>query len=59
MTTPAHTHYTAQARIAELEKTLGDVLRIAKAVRYTAGLGKQQMERIDRAEAVLNAAKGA
>lgn len=34
-------------------EALKDTLRILKAVRYTAGLGKKQIERIEAAEAVL------
>lgn len=70
MTTPALAHYTAQAdhandlaklkraqaRIADLEEALQDVLRIATGIRHTISLGKSQLERIDRAAALIKAA---
>ncbi len=37
----------------QLAGSLVDVVRICEALRFTAGLGKNQMERIDRAKATL------
>ena len=37
---------------AQLRARLGDVIRICEAVRYTAGLGKGQVERLERAKAI-------
>lgn len=37
----------------DLLAALRDILRILEAVRFTAGLGKKQMERIEKARAVL------
>jgi len=38
---------------ADLLTSLKDVTRILDVVRYTAGLGKGQLERLERAKAVI------
>lgn len=50
----------AADRLEELPRlleSLQDVIRICKAMRYTVGLGKNQLERIERAEAVIKKAE--
>ena len=42
----------------DLVEALGDVLRILDAVRYSAGLGTKQLNRMDKARAVLAKAQG-
>lgn len=42
----------------ELLVSLKSVTRICEAMRYTAGLGKTQMERIEKAKAVIAKAEG-
>jgi hypothetical protein len=42
----------------DLLGSLEDVVRICKAMRFTVGLGKGQIERIERAEALIAKAKG-
>lgn len=39
----------------ELADALKDMLRILRAVRFSAGLGKKQIERMEKAESVLAA----
>jgi hypothetical protein len=41
-----------------LLNSLEEVVRICEAMRYTVGLGKNQLERIERAKAVVAEAKG-
>ena len=42
----------------ELLDSLRDVTRIVEAMRYTAGLGKGQKERLEKARAVIAKATG-
>lgn len=41
-----------EAREAELSAALKDICRICEAVRYTAGLGRHQWERVEKARAL-------
>jgi uncharacterized membrane protein YjjP (DUF1212 family) len=41
----------------QLTHSLSEVVRICEALRYSAGLGKNQLERIDRAKKILAEAK--
>lgn len=43
---------------AELLEELKSALRMLVAVRYTAGLGKAQWERVERAQALVAKAEG-
>ena len=52
----ADAHLIAAA--PELLSALKDVTRILEAVRYTAGLGKKQAERLEHARAALKKAEG-
>lgn len=47
------------AAAPDMLKALKDVTRILEAVRYTAGIGNKQIERIEKARAVLDKATGA
>lgn len=46
------------AAAPDLVDALGDVLRILDAVKLSAGLGKKQIERMDKARAALRLASG-
>lgn len=46
----------ADAKINGLCAAVLDLARICEAVRFTTGLGKGQMERIERAKALANGA---
>ncbi len=39
--------------IGQLQESLSDLLRICDAVRFSVGFGKNQMERINKAKALL------
>ena len=43
---------------ADLLASLQDVVRICEAMRYTAGLGKNQVERIEKAKALIAGRNG-
>ena len=47
----------AAAIIRELEESLRRLMPLLEAVRYTAGLGKSQMERVEKAKAALTNAR--
>ena len=42
----------------QLLESLSDVIRICDAIRYTAGLGRNQLERIQKARAAIAKATG-
>lgn len=46
------------AAAPEMLDSLKDCVRMLEAVRYTAGLGKHQMERVERAKAAIAKAEG-
>lgn len=48
----------ARALNRRLAESLSDVVRICEALRYTAGLGKNQLERIEHAKTALVEVKG-
>ena len=54
--TEANAHLIASA--PGLLTSLQEVVRICEALRYTAGLGKNQVERIERAKAAIAEATG-
>ena len=50
---------TQQTATAELVEATEGLLRIIEAVRYTAGLGKHQMERVERAKKAIASVRSA
>lgn len=57
--TEARANMRLIAKAPEMSDALKDCLRMLEAVRYTAGLGKGQWERVKKAKAVLAQATGA
>lgn len=43
----------------DMLRSLKDIVRICEAIRYTVGLGKGQLDRIDRAKAIIKRAEEA
>ena len=61
---PFGSHEVVAARLRvmhageSLLTSLQEAIRICEAMRYTAGLGKNQLERIERAKATINEVTG-
>lgn len=52
-TTPAPSSGQLEAAILELSDAVANLGRICEAVRYTAGLGKGQLERVKHAQSLI------
>lgn len=46
-----------QLRLGDTIRAINDLARICEALRYTSGLGKRQMERVEKALAVADEAE--
>ena len=46
-----------ELRLGDTIRAINDLARMLEAVRYTSGLGKKQMERVEKARAVADEAE--